>query len=596
MLEARLTSSKSRWSRALGAVWPYRGPALLVIALTLVGAAFGALEPLLYKRIFDGLGAGQGAFGSVLPWAFALGALALGRELIVGASGWLMWRTRLRLQHQLLDATVTRLHRLPMEYHRGEGIGSVMTKLDRGIQGFVAAYGDTTTQLIPAFAYLVMSLVVMSQLSVRLTVATLLLVPLPAIIASIAAPTQVQREARLLERWSRLYARFHEVLSGLITVRSFAMEDREKRRFLDGVAQANTEVERGVGYDTRVGALQSSVVAGARVVSIGYGAYLVMHGSVTVGTVVAFLGYVGGLFGPVQSLAGLYATLRKAAVSIDTVFGILDAKETLGDRPGAIDPGRLAGEVKLENVHFGYAADGPPVLEGVSLTVHPGETLALVGPSGSGKSTITALIQRFYDPQSGSVRLDGRDVRDLKQAAIRREIAVVLQDPVLFNDTIANNIAYGRPDASHHEIEEAARAAHAHDFIMRLPEGYETMVGERGGRLSVGERQRISIARALIKDPPIVILDEATSALDAETETAIQDALERLLVGRTALVIAHRLSTVVHADRIVVLRNGVIVEEGSHRDLVSHHGYYAKLVHEQTRGLLPDSLAGSTLH
>lgn len=594
-MEARLLASKSRWTRALGAVWPYRGSALLVITLTLLGAAFGALEPLLYKRIFDGLGAGREAFGSVLPWALALGGLALGREIIVGGSGWLMWRTRLRLQHRLLDATVTRLHRLPLEYHRGEGIGSVMTKLDRGIQGFVAAYGDTITQLLPAFAYLVMSLVVMSQLSVRLTIATLLLVPIPAIIASIAAPTQVQREARLLERWSQLYARFHEVLSALLTVRSFAMEDRERRRFLDDVAQANSEVERGVGFDTRVGALQSMVVAGARVVSIGYGAYLVMQGAVTVGTVVAFLGYVGGLFGPVQSLAGLYSTLRKAAVSIDTVFGMLDAEEGLADRPDAIDPGRLVGEVKLENVSFRYA-DGPPVLKGVSLTVRPGETVALVGPSGSGKSTITALIQRFYDPQSGRVFLDGRDVRGLKQEAIRRQIAVVLQDPVLFNDTIANNIAYGQPDATLEEIEKAARAAHAHDFIQRLPEGYETRVGERGSRLSVGERQRISIARALIKDPPIVILDEATSALDAETEAAIQAALERLLVGRTALVIAHRLSTVVRADRIVVLRHGTIIEEGSHRDLVTHHGYYAKLVHEQTRGLLPNSLAGSTLH
>ena len=595
-MEARLIASKNRWKRALGAVWPHRGAALSVVTLTLIGAAFGALEPLLYKKIFDGLGAGDHAFDSVLPWAVALGGVALGRELIVGGSGWLTWRTRLRLQHRLLDQTVTRLHRLPMEYHRGEGIGSVMTKVDRGIQGFVTAYSDTTTQLIPAFAYLVMSLVVMSQLSLRLTAITLLLVPLPAVIASFAAPTQVKREARLLERWSRLYARFHEVLSGLITVRSFAMEDREKRRFLDGVQQASDEVEKGVGYDTRVGALQSTVVTAARVVSIGYGAYLVMQGATTVGTVVAFLGYVGGLFGPVQSLAGLYATLRKAAVAIDTVFGILDAKETLGDRPGAIDPGRLRGELRLEDVHFGYAPKGPPVLEGVSLDVKAGETVALVGPSGSGKSTITALIQRFYDPQSGSVRLDGRDVRDLQQAAIRREIAVVLQDPVLFNDTLANNIAYGRPDASQHEIEEAARAAHAHDFIMRMPQGYETLVGERGGRLSVGERQRISIARALIKDPPIVILDEATSALDAETEAAIQAAFERLLVGRTALVIAHRLSTVVHADRIVVLRHGVIVEEGSHRELVGRRGYYSKLVHEQTRGLLPDSLAGSTIH
>ncbi len=589
-------SRNGRWQRALAVVRPHRRAASVVITLTLLGAALGAAEPLLYKQVFDGLGAGPDAFGSVVPWAIGLGAVAMVRELVVGGATWLTWRTRLRLQHRLLDATVTRLHRLPMEYHRGEGIGSVMTKLDRGIQGFVSAFGDTTTNLIPAVAYLVMSVIIMSQLSMRLTIVTLLLVPMPAIIASFAAPTQVSREARLLERWSRLYARFHEVLSGLVTVRSFAMEDREKSRFLDGVEEANREVERGVGFDTRVGVLQNTVVTAARVIAIGYGAYLVMQGATTVGTVVAFLGYVGGLFGPVQSLSGLYATLRKATVAVDTVFGILDAQETIGDRPDAIDPGEVSGEVRLDGVVFGYDANKPPVLDGVSVHIEQGETVALVGPSGSGKSTMTALIQRFYDPQEGAVQLDGRDVRELKQSSIRRAISVVLQDPVLFNDTVANNIAYGKPDASHHEIEEAARAAHAHHFITSLPDGYDTVVGERGGRLSVGERQRIAIARALIKDPPVVILDEATSALDAETEAMIQAALERLLVGRTAIVIAHRLATVVRADRILVLRHGSIVEEGTHDALVAQGGYYARLVHEQTRGLLPDYMTGTTLH
>jgi ATP-binding cassette subfamily B protein len=589
-------TAPDRWRRALGAVRPHRAPALVVIALSLTSAAFGAFEPLLYKRIFDGLGTGVGAFDAVLPYALLLGGVALLREVMVGFASCLTWRTRLRLQHRLLDQTVTRLHRLPMEYHRGEGIGAVMTKLDRGIQGFVAAFGDTITSLVPAFAYLAMSIVVMSRLSWRLTVVTLLLVPLPALLASIAAPKQVKREARLLERWSRLYARFHEVLSGLVTVRSFGMEDRERRRFLDGVEEANREVERGVGFDTRIGALQSAVVTGARVVGIGYGAYLVVQGQTTVGTVVAFLGYVGGLFGPVQSLAGLYGTVRKAAVSVDTVFGILDAETTVEDRPDAIDPGRLVGDVRFESVRFGYEAGKAPVLDGLSLHVRAGETVALVGPSGSGKTTITSLIQRFHDPQAGVVRIDGRDVRTLQQAALRREIGVVLQDPVLFNDTVAHNITYGRPDATPAQIEAAARAAHAHEFILGLPQGYDTVLGERGGRLSVGERQRISIARALVKDPPLVILDEATSALDAETEAVIQEALERLLRGRTGIVIAHRLATVVRADRIVVLRHGAIVEEGTHERLVAQRGYYAKLVHEQTRGLLPDHLTATTLH
>jgi ATP-binding cassette subfamily B protein len=313
---------------------------------------------------------------------------------------------------------------------------------------------------------------------------------------------------------------------------------------------------------------------------------LILKGESTLGTLVAFLGYVGGLFGPVQGLTGIYQTIQRAYVSLDEIFSILDFQEHLGDAPDAQEITKVTGEVVFENLKFSYERNGRPILDGINLSVTPGETLAIVGPSGAGKTTLMALLMRFYDPTEGAIRLDGKDLRKLKQKSLRRNIGVVLQDPLLFNDTIRNNIAYGRPNASMAEVEASARAANAHDFIMRLPEGYETMVGERGSRLSVGERQRVTIARALVKDPPLIVLDEATSSLDAESEALVQDALSRLMKNRTTFVIAHRLSTVIDANRIIVLKDGLIAEQGSHAQLMARDGYYASLVKRQTRGLI----------
>jgi ATP-binding cassette, subfamily B, bacterial len=273
---------------------------------------------------------------------------------------------------------------------------------------------------------------------------------------------------------------------------------------------------------------------------------------------------------------------------MDQVFHILDTQDHLGDAPDAEEVTGLRGEVEFDDVHFAYSPDrSSPLINGISLHVRPGENIALVGPSGAGKSTLMALLCRFYDPLSGAVRIDGRDIRGLKQMSLRRNIGVVLQESLLFNESVRANIAYGRPEATQEQIEEAARAAHAHEFIMRLPQGYDTVVGERGSRLSMGERQRVAIARSLLKNPPILILDEPTSALDAESEALVQEALSRLMKGRTTFAIAHRLSTVVDADRILVLKGGRIVEEGDHARLMALDGYYASLVRRQTRGLLP---------
>jgi ATP-binding cassette subfamily B protein len=582
----RQTARRAGLRRAAEFLAPARGAIAAILAIALALAAVNAAEPLALRHLFDALASGRAA-GGAARGLLALVTLGLLREALQALSNWLTWRTRLGIQYDLTEATVGRLHRLPLTFHRAEGVGAVMTRLDRSIQGLVGALSEIAFNVFPAAVYLVLSFAVMLRLDARLALLVVAFAPLPALIARLAAPMQTRRERTLLERWVRIYSRFNEVLSGIVTVKSFAMEDAEKKRFLDEVSSANEVVIRGVGVDSGVGAAQNLVQIAARAAALAVGGALVVKGELTVGTLVAFLGYVGGLFGPVLGLSGIYKTLRTARVSVEEIYAILDAQDHLGDAPDARDVHGLRGDVAWRGVTFAYHEDGPPLLDGIDLRVAAGERVAIVGPSGAGKSTLVSLVQRFYDPTGGSVHVDGIDVRRLKQVSLRRQIGVVFQDALLFNESVLANIAYGRPHASRDEIEAAARAANAHEFVSRLPHGYDTIVGERGSRLSVGERQRIAIARTLLKDPAILILDEPTSALDAETEHLVQEALDRVTRGRTTLIIAHRLATVVNADRIVVLKAGQLVEEGTHAALVALGGYYTSLVEKQTRGLFP---------
>jgi ATP-binding cassette, subfamily B, bacterial len=571
--------------RALGFAAPYRGAVLVIFFITLVLAATNAAEPLLLKYVFDSLATPKANHALLVGIGFLLG-LALFRELATAYSNYKTWHARLGIHFTLLETTVERLHRMPLSLHRSEGVGAIMTKLDRGIQGFITAITQVLFNVFPALLYLIISIIVMLQLNWRLAVIVIAFVPLPAAIAAWAGPEQTRRERQLLDQWSKIYSRFNEVLSGIVTVRSFSMEDVEKKRFLRDVNEANQTVIHGVGIDSGLGAATNLVVAFARIAALALGGIFVVQGRTTIGTLVAFLGYVGGLFGPVQGLTGIYQTLQKGYVSLEEIFSIIDIQEHLGDAPNARELNGIKGDVVFEHVKFRYEDLERPILDDVDLEAKAGQTVAIVGPSGSGKTTMMALLMRFYDPQQGAVKLDGMDLRSLKQRSLRRKIGTVLQDPLLFNDTIRNNIAYGRPDASQAEVEAAACAANATQLIARLPEAYETMVGERGSRLSVGERQRIAIARALLKDPPILVLDEATSSLDAESEALVQEALDRLMKGRTTFVIAHRLATVVHADRIIVLKDGRIVESGTHAELMRLRGYYSSLVERQTSGLI----------
>jgi len=572
--------------RSFQFIHPYRRKLTGVVALALLLAALSAIDPLVMKYLFDELSRG----GSMTPFALTMVGLA-GLELArAGLQAWLgvlSWDVRLGVDYTVREQVMGKLNSLPMSYHQGESVGASMNRINAGINGCVTAFCEAAFNLLPTLLYLALSITAMLRMEWHLALVVIFFAPIPAVIGAWAAPEQMQRERRLVERWNSIYGRFNEVLAGMMTVKGFAMEEEEKRRFLEGVRQGNDVVRRGVRIDNQTGSLRSFAATAARLSALALGGYFVSRGAMTVGTLVAFLGYIGGLFGPVQGLTNTYQTVRRATVSLEAIFGILDADDVIADTPGAADIKLARGEVEFRNVSFGYRPSSA-VLRNINLTAHPGETIALIGPSGSGKTTLTNLLQRFYHVSDGSITVDGVDIREMTQHSLRSQIGVVFQDPHLFNDTVRANIAYGRPDATQAQVEAAAQAAQAHEFIMELPEGYGTVVQERGSRLSVGQRQRIAIARALLKDPPILILDEATSALDTESERLIQRALKALLQGRTAFVIAHRLSTVRDADRIIVIREGEISETGNHSELLAQGGYYASLVSRQAEGFLEE--------
>jgi ATP-binding cassette, subfamily B, bacterial len=578
----------SLW-RSLTFIAPYfekrRASLVGVVALAVGVSAFAALEPLAMRSLFDTFVASTGFESAYRPLA-VLVLLTLTREVMANVLERVAWRTRIALNFEVLSTTIERLHSLPLSYHRDGSVGATMTKIERGINGSMSAFTDTVVNLVPSVAYLGVSATVMVALDWRLSLAVLAIAPLPALIGAHASREQVVREQALMQRWTKIFGRFHEVLTGMIVVKSFVMEERERARFLSGVADANAIVVRGIDTDARTTAQKNVVMIGARALALGLGGVLVMHRQISLGTLIAFVGYLGGLFQPVQHLTGMYQTVRRATVSLEAVRSILEAEDTLADAPDARPAHGLSGEVEFRNVAFEYRP-GAPVLRDINLQVRPGEMVALVGPSGAGKTTLMALLQRLYQPTSGAILLDGSDIRDLQQRSVRTQIGVVLQEGTLFSDTVRDNIAFGRPGASEEEIVAAAKAASAHEFIVALPDGYQTPVGEGGCKLSGGERQRIAIARALLKDAPITILDEATSALDVEAEEKVKRALARLAEGRTTFVIAHRLSTVIAADTIVVFRDGAISEMGRHEQLMRANGYYASLVHKQIEGFFP---------
>jgi ATP-binding cassette subfamily B protein len=582
-IEPRSRAGRRLAWRSLEFIAPYKTSVLGIVALALVLSVVGAADPLVLKYLFDSLGRGERT--PLLISLAALLGIELARAIIGGHSSVLTWRVRLGVDYTVRERVLAKLTTATVDYHQAEGVGGTTNKVNQSIAAFVAAFADVAFNVLPTIAYLGISIFAMVRMEWRLATAVLLFTPLPALIGARAAGEQTDRERRLMERWTKLYSRLNEVLAGIRTVKLFAMEDAERNRFLAGQREGNDIVLRGVTIDARSGAVRAFAASLARLTAVGLGGWFVLTGRITLGALIAFLGYIGGLFGPVQGLTTTYQTLRKATVALEAIFEILDSDQEIADLPGAVDLDSLRGEVLFHNVTFAYGGM-EPVITNFNLHVYPGETVALVGPSGSGKTTLMNLLLRLHPLQSGSIAIDGRDIRAFTARSLRRQIGFVSQDIHLFNDTVRANIAYALPTATDEMIEAAARSADAHDFIMGLPNGYDTIIGDRGGRLSGGQRQRLALARALLKDAPLLVLDEATSALDAMSESVVQDALSRLRDDRTTLVVAHRLSTVVDADRIVVLKDGALLAQGRHDELLRNCPYYASLVGASTDGLL----------
>jgi ATP-binding cassette subfamily B protein len=560
-------------------------------------AVAAASEPLLLKAFVDRLTTAAGSPGSAaasgLTAAVVLFVTVLGAR-IVGAA-WVTtstWRVRLGVEYQLRSRVAAKMSVLSPVTQSEIGTGGLRYAIDASAPQTAGAFTDVAFRVAPILTYVGIAAWGMARLHAPLAIAVLCLVPIPAAVAVGTARHQSRRDRMHHAFWTRLWSWYGEVLHGMGTVRAFARERAEERAFTRRMRWAFAAIQRGVAVDAR-----STLAAGlteltARALVLAWGGALVVQGQLTVGTLVAFLGYIGGVFTPVQQLVELYPTVRKASVALEAVFAVLDADEEAPDAPDAVPAPRLGGAITFENVHFGYR-DDRRALDGLDVTIAPGQTVALVGPSGSGKSTVLRLLQRIHHPTGGRVLLDGHDLRGLEIATVRRQFGVVPQEVVLFNASVAANIAYARPGATRDEVVAAAAAAGAHEFIMALPGGYESGVGEGGRALSGGQRQRIAIARAFLVDPAVLILDEATAALDPVSERLVQGALHALRGGRTTLVVAHRLNTVRDADRILVLRDGRVVGDGTHDELLASCPTYATLVRTQLAADAGDDGAGA---
>ena len=465
--------------------------------------------------------------------------------------------------------------RQDMAFYNRQATGDLMSRMTNDISTMQEGMGQVVTGLFRDLISLAALLGVIFYRNWQLATISFIVFPLTIYPAQLIGKKIKNAARRSLDVMGGLGTTIQETFSGIKVIKAFGLEQQISERFEQENHNFLQQIKRYIKYSSLATPVTEMIVSLGVAAVIYVGGSQVMAGRMTPAELFSFIAAMIMLFTPVKKLQSSYNVMQRSAGAAERVFHTMDAQRSIMDKPDAFELGRASGRVEFRDVAFRYGDE--PVLQGVKLSVAPGQMVALVGPSGGGKSTMAALLMRFYDVEQGAILLDGHDLRDISLASLNRQFALVDQETTLFNDSIANNIRYGRPDASDADVEAAARAAFADDFIQQLPEGYATNIGDRGARLSGGQRQRLCIARALIKDAPILILDEATSALDTESEKMVQQALENLMRNRTTFVIAHRLSTVQNADLIVVLEQGKILEVGSHTDLVAGSGLYSRL-------------------
>jgi subfamily B ATP-binding cassette protein MsbA len=569
----------NNYKRLLLFIKPYLPRLGLAVICIIFAAAANLYVPWIIKDIIDDVLANRDmqmlntiAIGIVVVFFFR-GLFFYGQTYLVS---YIAQRVIIDIRQMLY----VKFQRLSLAYYEKKQTGTIMSYITNDVAALQSALVDSLIEMVTEGSVLIGSVGTMFYLDWRLTLLTLITVPLIAQAMKIFGSRLKSSGSVIQERIADITSLLQEAISAVRVVKSFVREDYEIDRF----KKQNFLNFRAQMKNTQLMAILSPTVeflaAIAVTLIVWYGGYEVVNGTLTAGALIAFLTYSVNLANPVKRLSRVYGTIQKAMAAADRVFDVLDTEEDIQDKDGAIALPKIDGKVTFENVVFEYKKD-TPALRSISLEAKPGQMVAIVGPSGAGKSTIANLIPRFYDVNSGAIKIDDVDIRDVQMKSLRQQIGIVPQETMLFSGTVAENIQYGRLEATREEVIEAAKAGNANEFILELPNGYETKIGERGSNLSGGQRQRIAIARAILKNPRVLILDEATSALDTESEKLVQGALDKLMIGRTSFVIAHRLSTILQADQIIVLERGQIKEAGTHTELLRKRGLYSNLYNIQ---------------
>lgn len=569
------------YMRLLAYIKPYTRRLALAVVCIIMAAGANLYLPWIIKDMIDDVLMSKDMVmlnliaAGILVVMFTRGVFYYGQSYLVSYVG----------QRVIIDVRSVlfrKFQRMPLSYYDKQQTGTVMSYITNDVAVMQSAIVDNLIELVTEGSVLIGSLAMMIYLDWKLSLLTLMTIPLVGFAMKIFGRKLKRSSTVIQERVAEITSLLQESISAIRVVKSFVRESYEIKRFEEQNWRNFQAAMKNVKLSSLLTPTVEFLAAIAVTFIVWFGGYEVVNGVITAGELVAFLTYAVNLANPVKRLSRVYAAIQKAMAAADRVFNVMDLDEKITDVPGAKPLPPIKGKVEFKDITFSYK-EGQPALQHISLKAEPGQMIALVGPSGSGKSTIANLIPRFYDVDSGIITIDDHDIRQVTADSLREQIGLVPQETMLFSTTVMENIRYGRLEATDEEVIEAAKAANAEEFIKELPEGYDTKLGERGLNLSGGQRQRLAIARAILKNPRVLILDEATSALDTESEKIVQDALDNLMVGRTSFVIAHRLSTIFNADQIFVVENGHLREHGTHEELLAAGGLYSNLYNIQFR-------------
>lgn len=567
--------------RLLAYIKPYKKRLAAAVVCIIMAAGANLYLPWIIKDMIDDVLMSKDMLmlnliaAGILVVMFTRGVFYYGQSYLVSYVG----------QRVIIDVRsmlFRKFQKMPLSYYDRQQTGTVMSYITNDVSAMQSAIVDNLIELVTESSILIGSLAMMIYLDWKLSLLTLMTIPLVGFAMKIFGRKLKRSSTVIQERAAEITSLLQESISAIRVVKSFVRETYEIKRFEEQNWRNFQAAMKNVKLSSLLTPTVEFLAAIAVTFIVWFGGYEVVNEVITAGELVAFLTYAVNLANPVKRLSRVYAAIQRAMAAADRVFAVMDLEEKITDVPGAKPLPPIKGQVEFKDITFSYK-EGQPALQHISLKAEPGQMIALVGPSGSGKSTIANLIPRFYDVDSGTISIDGHDIRQVTADSLREQIGLVPQETMLFSTTVMENIRYGRLDATDEEVVEAARAANAEEFIKELPEGYDTRLGERGLNLSGGQRQRLAIARAILKNPRVLILDEATSALDTESEKIVQDALDKLMVGRTSFVIAHRLSTIFNADQIFVVENGHLREHGTHEELLAAGGLYSNLYNIQFR-------------